>query len=111
MAAAASGHGPSGFSFALILTASGGIVPRIAESCARAGSLKNVSAAPPADIMAAMRPKFRREKPRFKKSRLCCVFNLAYIHSSIWKSDFCLGGMGYSASPPFEYLSALQRQL
>src|ERR1043165_1404264 len=74
----ASLHGPSGFSLASILTASGGNAPRTRESCARAGSVRN-GIALPAVIMAAIRPKLRRENPRLTKSR-------------IWWSDnrFCI---------------------
>jgi hypothetical protein len=68
IASSASGQGPSGFSLALILTASGGMGP-IIDNCAIACSLKKGNAAAPAPSMVEMRPKLRREYPRRMKSR------------------------------------------
>src|SRR5215471_6367668 len=79
-ASRASTHGPSGFSFALIITASAGALS-ILESCARAGSLKNGRLAP-AVIMVAIRPKVRREKPRFSNSRFSLSSSTAFIEPS-----------------------------
>src|SRR5712671_2728719 len=74
-------HGPSGFSLALMRTASGGRLST-RESWASAGSLKNGIAAAPPVIIAAIRPRCRREKPRFTKSLFSLSFSTAFINPS-----------------------------
>src|SRR6476620_4400000 len=59
-ASIASGHGPIGFSLASIVTASAGIPPGVADSCANSVSAENGRTDPPAKI-AATRPNVLRE--------------------------------------------------
>src|ERR1700733_7423198 len=68
-AARASGLGPRGFSFALIMTASSGMLS-ILDSCASAGSPKN-GRVEPAAIKPAILPRLRRENPRSRRSDFC----------------------------------------